>query len=232
MIPESPYLYLTINGLTLLAPLLLSFDNKVAFYKLWPRWLPAMALIALVFIAWDSWFTASNIWGFNPRYLSGIYLGNLPVEEVLFFITVPYACVFVYECVRVYLKPGIFDAREPNITKAVFLFMLFVGAVQYERMYTLITFFLLALSIYLIRWVWNVTWLGRFYLAWLICMIPFLVVNGILTGSCIEQPVVWYNSAEHLNIRIGTIPFEDIWYGMLLVLLNVAALEWRRPVNQ
>jgi lycopene cyclase domain-containing protein len=60
-----------------------------------------------------------------------------------------------------------------------------------------------------------------FLVSYAICIIPFLIVNGFLTAI----PVVIYNDAENLGKRIYTIPFEDIFYGMLLVLMNIVIYE-------
>ncbi len=67
--------------------------------------------------------------------------------------------------------------------------------------------------------------LGEFYLSFLVILLPFGLVNGILTGSFIEEQVVWYNNQEILGIRLGTIPIEDIFYGMTLVLLSYFLME-------
>jgi lycopene cyclase domain-containing protein len=65
---------------------------------------------------------------------------------------------------------------------------------------------------------------GYFLLAYLIQIIPFLIVNGILTAL----PVVIYNNAENLGLRIYTIPAEDTIYSLLLLLMNVAFFEYMR----
>lgn len=51
----------------------------------------------------------------------------------------------------------------------------------------------------------------------------------MLTGSLIDAPIVWYNDAENLGIRIFTIPVEDVFYGMGLVLLNILLTETFLP---
>jgi lycopene cyclase domain-containing protein len=54
----------------------------------------------------------------------------------------------------------------------------------------------------------------------------FFIVNGILTGTGLAQPVVSYNDQENLGIRLLTIPIEDVVYGFELLLLNFFLYEW------
>jgi lycopene cyclase domain-containing protein len=67
-------------------------------------------------------------------------------------------------------------------------------------------------------------------------LIPFFIVNGILTGSFIEDQVVWYNNDENLGIRIGTVPIEDSVYAFtmiltVLVLTNYFDKKWSNATS-
>lgn len=104
------YTYFLILAASFAGPLFLSFDKKVAFYKQWKYVLPAMLLPAALYIAWDIYFTSRAVWSFNADYITGIKLSNLPLEEVLFFLIVPYCCVFIYACIRAYFP----KLREKN----------------------------------------------------------------------------------------------------------------------
>jgi lycopene cyclase domain-containing protein len=57
-------------------------------------------------------------------------------------------------------------------------------------------------------------------------LIPFFIVNGVLTGSWIDNQVVWYNDAENLGIRMGTIPVEDSIYAYSMILMNLYYFEY------
>ena len=55
----------------------------------------------------------------------------------------------------------------------------------------------------------------------ILIIIPFLIINGALTGLFFDQTVVWYNNKEILGLRIFTIPVEDAFYAHQLILLNL-----------
>jgi lycopene cyclase domain-containing protein len=216
--------YFLILAGSIAGPLALSFDKKVAFYTKWKYLFPAMILPALFYIVWDSYFTYKGIWTFNGDYNVGIYLYNLPIEEILFFIIVPYCCVFIYECIRCYF-PNLKDKPWADIfLKALAIILLITGIVFYQKQYSSWTFIFNAFFIFIVyafRKYFKAFDAAFFLIAYTICLIPFLVVNGFLTAL----PVITYNHSENFNTRIYTIPFEDTFYGMLLVLMNVVIYE-------
>lgn len=217
------YLYLWIDLLTLLGPLLLSFDRKVAFYKNWKALFPSIAIMMLVFIPWDVYFTISGVWGFNSQYLTGIEIFHLPLEEWLFFMVVPYACVFIYECLRVYVK-DVFKSSSRLIYQLLALLLLIVGLSNSENTYTVVNFVGAGVVILISIFTLNKQ-SGYSFFAFLIGLIPFLLVNGILTGSLTNEPIVWYNDHENLGIRIFTIPIEDTFYFLFFFLLVLIPYE-------
>ncbi len=223
---EQKYLYLAIDFFSILFPFLFSFYAKYNFSKKWKYLWLAILLPAIFFVVWDEWFTHMGVWGFNPRYLTGLYIGSLPIEEILFFICIPYACVFTYEAVN-YLMSWRMDIKQQNLITDILAALLFLlGVIFFDRWYTSVTFILASAFLNLHRWVWKSDYLGKFYVAFLFILIPFFLTNGILTGTGIEEQVVWYNDAENLGIRMLTIPVEDTFYGMLLLLMNVSLFEY------
>lgn len=183
-----------------------------------------MLLPAIFYIVWDSYFTKWNVWSFNENYITGIKYFGLPIEEILFFFVVPYCCVFIYECIHCYF-PKIKHKKSADIfLGSLALIVLIAGIIFYEKQYTRYTFILTALGLgfFLVcrKFFTNFN-SSTFLISYAITLIPFLIVNGFLTAI----PVVLYNNAENLGIRIYTIPFEDAFYGLLLIFLNILLFE-------
>jgi len=218
------YTYFLILAASLAGPLVLSFDKKVGFYKQWKYVFPATIFPALLYIIWDVYFTRLGVWSFNDAYITGIKLAGLPLEEVLFFFVVPYCCVFIYACIRSYC-PNLVNKKSADwFLKILAALLLVTGIIYFNKYYTSWTFIFTAvfiLILYLFRSFFSSFDAVSFLVSYAICLIPFLIVNGFLTAI----PVVLYNDAENLGVRIYSIPFEDAFYGMLLVLMNIVFYE-------
>lgn len=214
-----------INLLSISVPLIASFDHRLKFYRDWKYFFPGMIITLAFFIIWDVLFTHWGVWGFNPDYLTGINLINLPVEEWMFFVAIPYACVFTYEALNYLVKKDYFGPYAQTISWVLVVVLLALAILHTDRWYTAVTFGFTALFLLLHLLVLKSTYLGRFFFAYLFILFPFFIVNGILTGSFIEEQVVWYDDTRNLGIRLFTIPVEDSIYGMLLILMNVTFLE-------
>ena len=218
-------LYLVVNGACLSVPLLASFHPRIQFYKSWPSALPAIVLAAIPFLIWDRHFTEARVWGFSPDYTIGHKLSGLPIEEILFFLCIPYACVFTYFCFRKFSVCFFSTGTARWIDTVLLICSLVTLVIFYERAYTGSTAASLAAALVLIRLL-RPGYMPLFYSCYTVILLPFLISNGVLTGAGIEGEVVWYNNTENLGVRLGTIPVEDFFYGLLLILLNVALFEF------
>ncbi|AFL83495.1 lycopene cyclase domain protein [Belliella baltica DSM 15883] len=219
------YLYLLLNLLTISFPLFRSFENRIQYYKNWYALFPGILVTGAFFLIWDHWFTVIGVWEFNPRYILGIYFFELPLEEWLFFLTVPFACVFIYEVLKYFVPKDIFAAVAKPITFVLIVLFVLIGVLNLDKWYTSVNFIVAAVVLSIHYIVLKTKFLGRFYLTYLVSLIPFLLVNGVLTGSFIDEPVVKYNDMENLSIRLFTIPIEDTVYSMTLLLMTISIYE-------
>ncbi|NNE28774.1 MAG: lycopene cyclase domain-containing protein [Saprospiraceae bacterium] len=203
----------------------LSFDKKVHYYTHWRSLVPGIILIALWFILWDVLFTLKGVWGFNPGYYGSISLFGLPIEECLFFIVVPFCCYFLFACLNAYLPTDKLIDWDKRISLGLGGIFILLGIVHLAKAYTGATFLLTGMFMIWHYYSFPNQVRTRLYRAYALCLIPFLLVDGSLTGLFTDQPVVLYNPEEFLKIRIGSIPIEDAVYGFLLVGLVTTARE-------
>ena len=218
-------IYLLLNLGSVSVPFLYSFHPRLKLHKRFLWIFISILLTMFIFIPWDVIFTMSGIWGFNDTYFLGCKFLSLPIEEWLFFICIPFACVFTHYALLLYfpnLKVNKTTAKKISIVLILLLFILAV--VNYDKWYTVINFGL-AIPLTLLVYKYNTLLLQQFFLTFLVMLIPFFIVNGILTGSFIEDQVVWYNNAENLGIRMATIPVEDSIYAYSMILCNLFLTE-------
>jgi lycopene cyclase domain-containing protein len=213
--------YLIFNIIVLAGPLF--FGAMRPFYfldKLKYAILPIL-IPAIIFLIWDSIVTYSH-WNFNENYVLGLTIFKLPIEEILFFISVPLACIFTWEMIirRV-------DKIElPSIKKIrPFLYLIIpVGIVLFilGKQYTGLAFSFLGFAILLDNLLnTNLILQKRFYYYLLLVILFTLIFNGFLTW----RPVVTYGVEYQLDFRIITIPIEDFFYGTSLIFMNTSIYQ-------
>lgn len=219
------YLYLLINVASFSIPFLYSFEKKMRFIQYWKAVFLSVSIVAIPFLIWDVIFTQNGVWGFNPMYYLGITILGLPLEEILFFICIPYASIFTHFAF-IYFLPNL--KLSNSVTKLTTIFLLIISVIvlfaAFPKAYTTVDFSLFALLL-IYALITKDTILNKFYITFLLVLIPFFIVNGLLTGSFIPGEVVWYNNAENLGIRVGTVPVEDAFYAFSMLYMALILIE-------
>lgn len=222
------YIYLALLVFTLSYPLFKSFEDKIRFYTKWKFLFPGILLSAFIFIGWDIMFTAKGVWSFNHDCVLGLFIAGLPIEEWLFFLIVPFSCAFIHEVMLYFVKTDPLEKFIRYFNVVLALSLLTLAFLFHEQLYTFVTFILLGLFLLALQFIFRSKNIGKYYLSWLICIVPFLLVNGVLTAI----PVVMYNDAENMGIRIYTIPLEDLFYGMLNFFIVLTTYEYLKKKKQ
>ncbi len=215
---ESRFTYFFLHLFTIVPVFFLSFDKKVHYYTRWRRLAPAILAIGTIFIVWDAFFSYKGVWGFNKEYLTGGAFLNLPWEEWIFFVTVPFGSMFIFECLNAYFPRDPLRNLDKPITLGLAACLLLLGGVYIERMYTSTTFILTGGFLLFHFFAIANTYRTLFYRAFLVVLIPFLMINGVLTGGFTNRPVVVYNPDEFIGLRVVSIPLEDAVFGFLNLL--------------
>ncbi len=225
--------YLLINTLVLVIPLLFSFENKIRFIRYVVPFLISFFIVGGIYITWDIFAASAGEWGFNPDYLLGINLFGLPLEEILFFVTVPYASIFVYETAKYYLANREIKINYKMISVSGLLLIL-ISFLFLHKAYTMKALFSAGLFFSAAPIFFRRMISGRIYWYFIIFnFIPFFLVNYFLTSL----PVITYSDQAISGLRITTIPVEDFFYSFSLISFFLGVFEqvktkWKKGKKQ
>ncbi len=216
-------LYLYLNLAIIAFPLAFSFEKRIKFYKRIKPLVIALVLVGIFFVGWDAFATYRGHWSFNPAYVNETKFLGLPLEEILFFITVPYSCLFVFDSILHFLgdkklfypRRWLFTVIGVIITLSAFSF--------YSKQYTFLAFLSLGLTVLFVSLVNVKLFSSRtFWLYILLTLLLFLVFNYILTSF----PVVQYSSSAITGFRITTIPIEDFLFNFSMLTNYLTVYIW------
>ena len=220
--------YLIFNVIVVAGPVALSFEKGVHYVSRWKYAFMAILPVAALFITWDVLVTERH-WWFNEDYITGLRIAGLPIEEWLFFISVPFSVLFIWEIFS--RKTGNPISDKLKFVKKMMLFFPLPGILFLlsGKEYTGLVFIAIGL-VGLLDLLCSTEVLARkntyIYLA--IIFLLNLLFNGYLTG----RPVVLYDDSYQLGLRIITIPIEDFIYGFSMLLMNTILYEKFRRLQR
>lgn len=202
--------YLLLNLGTIFAGIIIIKVCKIKFsIRAFSR---SLLLVSLPFIIWDSWAVANNHWSFNEEFSTGIYISNLAIEEILFFIAVPFVMTVIYQALNKFIKPAIFKGTRP-LMAILFILGVLLTLSSDQFSYTQICSLVFVGVIGLLVADNQLIKQRNFWFFQLILLCLFLVFNSLLTAL----PVIQYSPNEIISFRVGAIPIEDFFYNFALI---------------
>ncbi|QLQ17190.1 MAG: lycopene cyclase domain-containing protein [Micropruina sp.] len=101
---DRPWEYLLLMAGCLAVTLPLEFVLRARVYRRPVRLLLALLPAVVIFSAWDVLGIVREHWSYSPRFTTGILLGVMPLEELVFFVVIPICGLLTYEAVGTVLR--------------------------------------------------------------------------------------------------------------------------------
>ena len=217
------FAYLLLLLLFIVIPAILGIQKQVHFSNKLKYLFPSILFTGAIFAIWNIRFTQLGIWSFNPSFLVGLNILNLPLEIWLSFLLIPFSSVFVYEFLKIKLnhfeKANIFLA----VSLVIFVTVAMLSYFSRQKLFTFFTFFLLTIylgyTIFRNRFRKHYT---KFYITYIISLFPFLIFMGVLSSV----NAIYYNPDHILGNYAFGITIENFAYLFLLLLMNITIYEY------
>ncbi len=185
--------------------------------------LAGYASVSALFIIWDILAARAGHWFFSDTYTLAYRFLGLPIEEIAFFITVPFGCMLVWDALP-----------KEKFTMTRVQYRLLLGAIGlsgsilavfgWENGYSRTAGLAVLLVLGVLVWAQpRLVTAKRFWYFQLSTLGLFLICNLFLTAL----PVITYNDAAKTSWHILTIPIEDLFYNF--ALLNSFLLVYINP---
>lgn len=211
------FIYIIFNTAVLLPVIILSLIYDVKLHTKWRQFVWIFATVSIPFILWDVWAANNGHWLFSDIYILKYRIFGLPIEEILFFLTVPIAMVYVWLVIIKYIpnkKTNKYIARLAvgTIGLASLIFAVDNWQLGYTRSAGVVSF-IVSLALMFNKIIYT----SRFWIFQVIHAVLFLMFNTFLTAL----PVISYGVNSITGFRVGSIPIEDFLFSYILVSASI-----------
>ena len=205
------HIYSSIALASFAGPFAMSFESRVYFIQYLGPVIIAIISIGALYIIWDIFATRAGHWRFHDETVGTSRILGLPPGEWLFFLLIPYNCLFIYEVVAFFFGEGA-PVTSLQWIQFVLASILAALAILFRNQgYTFLA--MLSGAIYFTAsgmFTPGIIAASGYLLSMMFSFIAFIVVNGLYTSI----PTIFYNDEATLGIRIGTIRLEDFVYNL------------------
>ena len=215
------FTYYIFNLLVFLPVLILSFTTDVKPHRHLRGLLAGILFVSFPFIVWDVWAVAAGHWGFNSAYVAGPYIFGLPLEEILFFVTVPFAMMYVWGVVKKFVADRNIALIVPllgfgtALAASIWMLVYYWGN-GYTRSAAIAAIIAIIFAMFM-----RIGYSARFWTFQLLLLGLFLVFNSYLTSL----PIITYGADAIIGFKIGTIPIEDFFFNFAFITLFLLAFH-------
>lgn len=209
--------YLIINIVIILFPFLFSFEKKLSFYKKYLALLSSLIIVGAFFVAWDIMATIRKDWWFSIEHINGLMFFAIPIEELLFFLTVPYSCLFLWEAINFFFKEKKFNYNK-KIGYLIGTILVLSAFLVVDKSYTFTALVVLGIVVFLISKFTSLFSSKKYYIFMVLTLGLFIIFNYILTSI----PIVNYSSTAIWGARFFTIPLEDFLFNFSMLTCYLA----------
>ncbi len=148
--------YLYLNLAIIAFPLVFSFERRLKFYSKFKPLLATILLVGCIFVGWDAFATYRGHWSFNPSYVNEISFLGLPLEEILFFVTVPYSCLFVFESIRNFLGDATLFSPKKRLFAGIGILAIVSSFGFLHKEYTFLAILSVGLTVFWCQWLMSI----------------------------------------------------------------------------
>lgn len=173
------------------------------------------------YIVWDELAVKYGSWSFNGKYIIGIHIWLIPLEEIIFFLVVPFATILIYEGIGLLRLSSLNLPGWPfALIAAVFLIF---ALLNFHHSYTVVSFAFAGLVILISLCIKpDLLASKRVWVYMIISYIPFIIFDHMM----VTLPVFTYGRGSIMGIRIFSIPVEEYVYVFSLLLAYILSYRF------
>jgi hypothetical protein len=216
------FAFLALAIAPLLFPLIFQFDKKLFSDGNFKAALGASLVSTIVFSVIcivQHWF---GLLSYNDTM--GIFFKDIPLEQYLLNFTFSFAAIGLYQYLNLKFPKN--DLQRYSLAMSNLLLGLCVAFLffAYTKWYTLSTFATLLVLLLFIEYIGKLRFMYRAYRAFVVMLVPFYIIYGILFWS----GTITIAKNQLSGMCLASIPIENHFVALAMMLVSIYMFEFFR----